>query len=337
MTKWLVVPFTALLIGLASSPPVAAQGRTGTGQSTAGTRTPLDTADGHPDLQGVWNFATLTPLERPPELAGKEFLTAEEAAEFERRVSERENRDREVGRARSGPTGSYNEFWYDRGTTLIGARRTSLIVDPADGRVPPLTPQVRKRATLEAGWIEGTSRADSYEDRSLPERCLVGLNAGPPITPGPYGNVVQLFQTREHFVILNEMIHDARIVPLDGRPHLPPHLRQWMGDSRARWEGRTLIIETRNFTEKTSFRGASEHMHLTERFTRVDADTLSYDFTVNDPTSFTKPWTARIPMKKSVGHLYEYACHEGNYAMTNILSGARASEDVKRTTTKEGR
>ena len=239
------------------------------------------------------------------------------------------------GSPASAGVGSYNEVWFDRGTKVAGGRRTSLIVDPPDGRVPPLTPEAQKRMDAAREYFK-IHPADGPEDRPLPERCLVWPTAGPPMLPGPYNNNYQIFQTKDYVTILVEMIHDVRIIPLDGRPHLPSNIRQWLGDARGHWEGNTLVVETTNFTNKTSdisrglqrptFRGTDENLRLTERFTRADAHTLLYEFTVNDPTAFTKPWTAQIPMSKFAGPLYEYACHEGNYAMSGILNGARAEE-----------
>jgi hypothetical protein len=285
------------------------------------------TADGQPDLHGVWNFSTITPLERPAEFDGKPFLTDAEAAQYERRTLQRNNRDNREQSAESDVSSAYNEFWWDRGVhaaRVNGRTRTSLIVEPADGRVPALTADAQARA---AARVEARRQhpADGPEDRSLAERCLV-FNAGPPMLSGPYNNYVQIFQTRDHVVIVNEMIHDARVVPLDGRPHLPAAIRRWQGDSRGRWDGATLVVETTNFSDKTNVRGSGEALRLVERFTRADAKTLLYEFTVDDPTSFTAPWSAVLPMAKTDEQIYEYACHEGNYAMTGILRGARAGE-----------
>jgi len=202
--------------------------------------------------------------------------------------------------------------------------RTSLIVDPADGRLPALTADAQARAAARAE-ARRLHPADGPEDRSLGERCVL-FNAGPPMLSGPYNNYVQIVQTRDHVVIHNEMIHDARIVPLDGRPHLPSSVRLLLGDSRGRWEGDTLVVETTNFTNKTTVRGSGEGLRLVERFTRSGPSTLLYEFTVDDPASFTKPWSAVLPMTRTGDRLYEYACHEGNYAMTGILRGARAGE-----------
>ena len=289
--------------------------------------------DGHPDLSGVWDYRTITPMQRPAELGTKEFFTKEEAAAFEHYENHRLDRDAmdlETG-ASIYPKGGvipYNEFWYDRGNQIVATRRTSLIIDPPNGRFPPMTPEGKKRAEVvaaeQAQTQLGHPHADSYEDRPLVERCLTGLNSGPPMTPGAYNNNVQLFQTKDYVVILNEMIHDARIVPLDGRPH--GHVRQWKGDSRGHWEGDTLVVDTVNFRRETSLPNSSENTRVVERFTRAGEGTLLYEFTVDDPTVWTRPWTAIVPMRKSDQPIYEYACHEGNYAMTGILAGARTAE-----------
>ena len=305
------------------------------GQSPA-SAAPAGTPDGQSDLSGVWDFRTVTPLERPAELADKAFFTDEEAAAFaERRVRES---DVDLNRATTTTAreivngtresvdlaAAYNNFWYDRGTTVVGTGRTSLVIDPPDGRVPMLTPEAQARV---AARVERSRRiTEGPEDRPLGERCIVRPNAGPPLTPAGYNNNVQIFQTPDHVVLLTEQIHDARFVPTDGRPHLPERLRQWMGDSRGRWEGETLVVETTNFNDRKYFRGAGGNMHLVERFTRLDADTLLYEFTVSDPQSFTRPWTAQIPMKRNPDPIYEYACHEGNYGMEGTLTGARAVE-----------
>jgi hypothetical protein len=289
---------------------------------------PPRTPDGQPDLQGTWNFSTITPLERPAEFTGKPFLTDAETAEYERVVMQRSNRD---NRDKSSPEadvgGAYNEFWWDRGVhaaRVNGKTRTSLIVDPPDGKIPDLTPAAQQRVAARAEERR-LHPADGPEDRSLGERCLL-FNAGPPMLSGPYNNYVQLFQSRDHVVIFNEMIHHARVIPLDGRPHLPAAIRSWQGDPRGRWDGNTLVVETTNFTDKTNVRGSGEQLRLVERFTRADAKTLLYEFTVDDPASFTKPWTAILPMAKTEDQIYEYACHEANYAMSGILRGARAEK-----------
>jgi hypothetical protein len=305
----------------------------GQAKTPAKGRTLKRTPDGQPDLQGVWDFRTLTPFQRPQELGPKEFFTTEEAARFEKEENQRQNRDL-IDPEKGGlqyPAGGvvpYNEAWYDRGNKIAGSRRTSLIIDPSDGRLPPWTPEGQKladiRATASHNDQLGHPLADSWEDRPLVERCLLGLSSGPPMIPGSYNNNFQLFQTPEYVVILNEMVHSARIVPLDSRPH--GVIPQWKGDSRGHWEGNTLVVDTINFKRETTLDGSSAHMHLIERFTRIDANTLIYEFTVDDPAMWTKPWTAQILMAKSEEPIYEYACHEGNYALHDILAGARAAE-----------
>jgi hypothetical protein len=285
------------------------------------------TAFGQPDMQGVWSFSTLTPLERPAQLAGKEFVTEKEAAALAAASNHALDHDTPEGAEHACKgTGNYNEFWYERGSTLVKTRRTSLILDPRDGKIPPLTPQGMKRRDALAAARAAHGPADSWEDLDTNDRCLVGFNAGPPMMPSPYNNNVQLFQTPDHFVIFNEMVHDARIVPLDGRSPTSPNVRQWAGVSRGHWEGDTMVVETINFNEQNTFRGAGPHMRLIERFTRTAVDTLMYDVTVDDPETFTKPWTFQVPMSPARGHIYEYACHEGNYGLANILAGARADE-----------
>jgi hypothetical protein len=285
------------------------------------------TADGQPDLQGVWNFSTITPLERTAEFTGREFLTDAETKALEQRTAQQSNRDNRSENRDADVASAYNEFWWDRGVhaaRVNGKARTSLIVDPPDGRIPALTADAQARTAARAE-ARRQHPADGPEDRSLGERCLL-FNAGPPMLSGPYNNYVQILQTRDHVVILNEMIHDTRIVPLDGRPHLPAAMRSWLGDSRGRWDGNTLVVETTNFTGKTNVRGSGETLRLVERFTRADAGTLVYEFTIDDPSSFSKPWSAVLPMAKTDDKIFEYACHEGNYAMTGILRGARSSE-----------
>ena len=283
------------------------------------------TSWGHPDLQGVWSTATITPLERPPELAGKPFFSPEEVAEHERQTLERTNRDRRDGTAEADVARAYNDFWWDTGTRIVPTRRTALIIDPPDGRVPPLTAEAQKRlaALAEARKMRGP--ADHPEDRNLWERCIT---RGVPtvMLPQPYNNNYQIVQTEHHVLILAEMIHDARIIPLDGRPHPPAHLRFWLGDSVGRWEGDTLVVETTNFTDKTSYRGSGENLRLVERFQRTTADILLYQVTVHDPSTFTRPWTIELPARQSDGEIYEYACHEANYGLEGILKGHRAQE-----------
>ncbi len=283
------------------------------------------TPDGQPDLQGVWNFSTATPMERPADLAGKDTLTAEEAAAWEQERNDRRAANESANEeAPPGAKLGYSvRVWFEDGVTLSD-QRTSLVVNPPDGRIPAARPKVEAEAALRR--ILRDRHAHGPEDRGSSERCLLGFNSGPPMTPSAYNNNVQLFQSADHVVILNEMVHNARIVPLDGRPHMPANLRQWVGDSRASWEGDTLVVETRNFLGATSLRGSSANLHLVERFTRVDADNLLYEFTVSDPTTWAGPWTAQVQMTRTDEPLYEYACHEGNYSMASSLSGARAME-----------
>ena len=294
------------------------------GGSAGQDASPL-TPDGHPDLQGVWNFSTATPMERPEDLAGQETLTAEEAAAWEQQLAEqRAANESEREDAPLGARLGYSvRIWFEHGHTL-SEQRTSLVIDPPNGRIPAVRPEVAARAELRS--ILRGRHAHGPEDRGASERCLLGFNSGPPMPPSAYNNNVQIFQTADHVVILNEMVHNARIVPLDGRPHLPAHLRQWVGNSRASWDDDTLVVETRNFLGETSLRGSSANLHLVERFRRAGPDTLVYEFTVNDPTSWTGPWTAQVLMTRTDEPLYEYACHEGNYSMPSSLSGARAME-----------
>jgi len=276
------------------------------------------TAWGDPDLQGIWNYATMTPLERPRELADKDVLTQEEAAEYERQTFERQDT---TTANTAGPD------WWER--ERLTNRRTSLIVDPPNGRVPPLTPEAQKRATELAQARRKRGPANSLEDLglSLSVRCVQWSTAGPPMLPVMYNNNVQFVQTHQYVAILNEMIHDARIVPMDGRPH--GKIRQWMGDSRGHWEGNALVVDTVNFSEKTSFRGSDGHLHLIERFTRTGPDTIEYQFTVEDQTIWTRSWTAAFPLRATEGPIYEYACHEGNArSVEGILSGARTPDNT---------
>ncbi|RUA04277.1 MAG: hypothetical protein DSY84_01505 [Candidatus Neomarinimicrobiota bacterium] len=286
------------------------------------------TAWGAPDLQGVWDFRTITPLERPENLGDKAFLTQEEAAQREQSAVDRATRlwDREARRTEAGGNvGGYNNFWMDQGTNVIGTRRTSLIIDPPNGRLPEVTQTGRARAAANRGSFSSDLPA-SYTDLSNSDRCLMGFNAGPPITPAAYNQNVQLFQTPDHLVMLTEMVHTVRVIPLDGTPPLVEGLRQLSGDSRGHWEGKTLVVETANFEARRDWRGSTEGMRLVERFTRVDADTLEYEFTVTDPETWDAPWTVNLPMRRNEFQMFEYACHEGNYSMEAMLGGARADE-----------
>ena len=291
------------------------------------------TAWGAPDLQGVWDFRSLTPMERPTGLADKETFTSEEAASFSEEVIRDQSRDLADAdaQAATGRVVPYNDFWFDWGSTVT-TDRTSLIVDPPAGRIPDLTPAAERRRAARQAARAGVGRDEVspggwIDELSAPVRCILGFNQGPPMTPSAYNNNMQLFQTEDHVVILNEMIHDARVVPIDGRPRLPADIRQWTGSSRGHWEGDTLVVETRNRRD-ASFRGATRDLRLTERFTRAGADTLVYEVTLDDPRTWTRPWTFMVPMVSSSGEVYEYACHEGNYYMANMLHGKRAEEQA---------
>ncbi|HCV27006.1 MAG TPA: hypothetical protein DGB32_01640 [Dehalococcoidia bacterium] len=315
---------------------------------SSGTGTIPRTADGRPDLQGVWDFRTLTPLQRPENRGDQLVLTEEEVAEIEQRSAQQVVEADLPSEIRTEPlpvggaVGGYNNFWFDRGAGVVDDRRTSLITAPPSGRVPPLQPGVDMVELSLGEDIPGTRPvrvraagigADGYKDRGLSERCLLGFNSGPPIVPAGYNQNFQIFQTPDHVVILHEMVHDARIVPLDRRMHLPENVRQWMGDSRGYWDGDTLVVETRSFTDKTaSFNpsvvtaaGTGATLRLTERFRRVGDDTLLYEYTVDDASTFTQPFTAALPMKRGDA-MFEYACHEGNYGLPNMLAGARVAE-----------
>jgi hypothetical protein len=310
---------TVVVVSLAAA-PVAGQPRPAASKKWTPPRTP----DGQPDLQGIWTNATITPFERPKELAGKEFFTEQEAAEYEKRIVTEGNRDRRGSDADADLKGAYNELWFDRGAKVVPSRRTSLIVDPPDGKIPPLTPEAQKIA---AAREEIARRPpEGPEDLPLLVRCLVWPTVGPPMLPTAYNNNYQILQSPGYVTILTEMIHDVRIIPLDGRPHIPENIRQWLGDSRGHWEGNTLVVDTTNFTGKTHFSDSDRNLHLIERFSRADANTILYQFTVDNPTAFTLPWKGEIPLTKAPGPIFEYACHEGNYSMENMLKGARAQE-----------
>jgi hypothetical protein len=280
------------------------------------------TAWGDPDLQGIWSNTTTTPMERPRDQADKTVLSEDEREALARQVAERINQDKPGS---AGSVVPYNEFWYERGTLNT---RTSLVIDPPDGRIPPLTPDAQKRWD---GQLAARKErpADSWLDRSSYDRCITRGMPGA-MVPGFYNHNYQIVQTKEYVAILVEMIHDTRIIPLDGRPHLSNGMSQWLGDSRGHWEGDTLVVETTNFNDKVFERGAAwgfgGNVTMTERFKRLDADRLDYQFTIDAPKTFTRPWTVSTPMIKIQGPVLEYACHEGNYALPGILGGARADE-----------
>jgi len=303
--------------------PGAGPARTKDASKASSPHTPW----GDPDLQGTWTYKTITPLERPAEFAGKEFLSKQEAAELERlAVKANTDEDRPADAARDVAE-AYNDFWFDRGDTVVSSRRSSLIVDPPDGRVPALTAGGKERVA--ARTVARDRPAHGPEDRSQFERCIT---RGLPRLPGGYNQNMQIMQAPGYVVILYEMMRETRIIPLDGRAHLAPGVRQWMGDSRGRWDGNTLVVETTNFNATHEFRGASQNLRLIERFTRLGDGAIDYQFTADDAATWTASWTAAIPLMKTADQIYEYACHEGNYGMPNLLRSARAEDQAGRAT-----
>ena len=310
-------PQTLVVLLLLAAVAASAQN---TGKAWIQPRTP----DGQPDLQGYWSNVTLTPLERPAEMAGKEFLTNEEVAAAEKRAETPRSAEEIAGTIAHY---DFHQYGLDRTQTSHAlSRRTSLIVDPPDGKVPPLTPEAKKRAAERAEARKRMGPYDGPESRPLGERCIWMATEGPPMLPPAYNANLQIQQGPGYVAILQEEIHDVRIIPLDGRPHLGPNIRQYLGDPRGHWEGNTLVVDTTNFNDRTNFRGSSENLHVLERFTRLDEDTILYQFTIDDPSTWTRSWTAELPMTKIKGPIYEFACHEGNYDMVNNLSAARAKE-----------
>jgi hypothetical protein len=318
----------AALIVLLAAAPASAQALAAakaTGSAPAGTaRTP----DGVPDLQGFWTNATSVPFERPKALGAKEFYTDEEMAKRDKEAQEQA--ERAVGGRQTEP-GTVADVHYDLSqfglartqSKSVASKRTSMIVGP-DGQVPPLLPEAQKRQAE-----RNAARAhqfDGPENRPLGERCILWPNEGPPMLPAGYNSNLQIVQGPGYVAVMQEMIHDVRIIPTDGRPHAPSNIRQYLGDSRGHWEGNTLVVDTTNFTPATAFRGSGEKLHVIERFTRSDDDTILYQFTVEDPSTWAKPWSAELSMSKTPGPVYEYACQEGNYGMRNNLSGARSVE-----------
>ncbi|HTR38278.1 MAG TPA: hypothetical protein VMH80_20355 [Bryobacteraceae bacterium] len=291
--------------------------------------TPPRTPDGQPDLQGIWTNGTVTPFERPAALAGKAFFTEQEAGAYEKQMASARNSDQRGATAEQDLASAYNNRWYDWGSKVVKTRRTSMILDPPDGRVPALT---AKGKEMQREWAERQRGLPAGpEDIGLAERCIVFPTAGPPMLPYAYNNNYRILQARDFVAITIEMVHDVRIIPTDGSPHLAPAVRQWLGDSRGHWEGSTLVVDTTNFNGKNRFGPffayvADEHYHVTERFTRTDPDTILYQFTIDDPTIYVRPFSGELTMSRTPGPTYEYACHEGNYAMADMLRGARAEE-----------
>jgi hypothetical protein len=291
---------------------------------------PGASADVHPGFDGIWNSATATPLERPVSLKDKAFFTPQEAAEWERQVADRNQEPPPDAVAKNTGTGTYNTVYREFGTSTVKTLRTSIVTDPADGRVPLLTPAA---AEIKRRRVEGMRSAASAEDLGLQDQCLAFLTAGPPMLPYSYNSNYQIMQTKDAFVVHAEMIHDTRIIHLDGRPHLPAGIRLWLGDSIGHWEGATLVVDTTNFNDGGGFYGDAggnfgwdRNLHVVERLSLLDGETLLYRFEIDDPTAFTQRWKGELTMSRSRGPIYEYACHEGNYSLTNLLRGYRASE-----------
>ena len=288
------------------------------------------TPDGHPDLQGLWTNKTLTPLQRPE--GAVEFFAGDEAEAFAAARLEA------IGRP-LGPNqvGSYNDAFFDRGTETVSTGRTSLVIEPADGRVPAFTPEAQARFDANRAR-QAANPVAGPESRNLTERCILFGAAGPPMFPEPYNANYQIVQTPDHVMIMAEMMHEVRLIPLDGRPHHPDSVQQWVGDSRGQWDGDTLVVETRNLKFNdfsrfgVGFGGGmtDENLVITERFTPAGPDVLMYQATIDDPTVYVEPWTIEVPLVRTEGPIFEYACHEGNYGLMNILEGARAEERAAR-------
>jgi hypothetical protein len=295
-------------------------------RSAAKPYAPPRTPDGRPDLQGMWSNSTFTPLERPKDVS-KPFYTREEAIERAKRAAAQEAEQTEPGTV-ADVHYDFTQFGLDRSQGAMALNlRTSLIVDPPDGRLPPLSAEGQRRAAERAAARKSRGGPhDAVQNEPLGARCILMDRNGPPMLGGAYNNTYQIMQAPGYVMILVEMLHDVRVIPLDGRPHLPSNVRQWTGSYRGRWEGQTLVVETTNLTDKFAFQGASENMRLTERFTRIDQETILYQFTVDDPSTWTRPWSAEVPWKKTTGPIFEHACHEGNYGLSNTLAGARAEE-----------
>ena len=291
------------------------------------------TPDGRPDFEGIWTSASVVPLERPAELNGKEFYTPEEAAENAKKVLGISSWERLGGQARE----HYNMSQYGLDLSQVkvaSTLRTSLIIGP-DGRIPPLTAEAKQRLAERTARNRG-HQFDGPESRPLQEQCLMFSTEGPPMTPAAYNSNMQIVQDARHVAIVQELIHSARVIPTDNSPHLAPEIRQWSGDSRGHWEGETLVVDTTNFTDRTAFRGSTENLHLIERFTRLDPDTILYEFTADDPHTWTRSWTAQITLARIEGPIFEFACHEGNLGIANTLSGAREAEKAAEEAARKG-
>jgi hypothetical protein len=333
LLRWCRIAGATAAVALMTTAPTLAQSKSPAAKAPR-------TAWGAPDLQGVWSGATVTPLERPD--GQPEFLTAEQVADIEKAAYIRATDEARGETQQSDVTGAYNDFWWDRGTKVGVKHRSSLIFDPADGKLPALVPEMAKLAASEGekrrlATRRGEFPAASWLDTDLWDRCLT---RSLPIVPGPYNNNYQIIQTPTHVVILHEMIHDARVIPISNTPHVSSDIRLWAGDPRAHWEGDTLVIESTNFYKEQEYpftpRTPAGNMKLVERLTRAGEGTLLYEFTVEDPSTYTRPWKAEIAMPKGDGQLYEYACHEGNYGMFGILGGSRETERRAAEAAKKG-
>ena len=348
MKLWILALIGALAVGIAvfAVPELLAQASTSQAPSvapkakTSATTKTRRTAWGDPDLSGIWNIATSTPLQRPDRVAGKDVLNDEEAVEFQETLAHDLNRDRRDGGPDADVNRAYNEHWMDaRRLQIVKDKRTSLIVDPPDGRIPPLVPltpeaQQRRDAGAAAARRFAIGMPWGPEEMSNPVRCIIRTDR-PPYLPTIYNNTYQIFQSPGYVAILAEMIHSARIIPLDGRPHLRPNVNQWLGDTRGRWDGDTLVVQTTNFRPDSTFGDANPATYkLTERFTRIEHNTIAYEFTVEDPSTWSRAWTAVIPWNKTEDQLYEYACHEDNYDIVHLLMGARKREKAGEETPK---
>ncbi len=332
MTRRVLAPlglFSLLLVSVLLAPAFLTAQAPGAAAPSKSTSKPWKvsrTPDGQPDLQGFWTNTTYVSLERPKNVT-KAFYTPEEVAENIKKAAATEGEQTEPGTV-ADVHYDFTQFGLDRSQSALALNlRTSLIVDPADGRIPPMTAEGLKRTAERA---EARKRAggpyDAAQNQPLSVRCIIMDRIGPPMLAGAYNNNYQIVQVPGYVMILVEMIHDVRIIPLDGRPQLPSSIRQWTGSYRGHWDGDTLVVESTNFNGKNPFQGSSENMKLTERFTRVDENTMRYQFTVDDPSTWTKPWSAEVPWAKTIGPLFEHACHEGNYGLGNILAGAREEE-----------
>jgi hypothetical protein len=294
------------------------------------------TPDGQPDMQGIWNNSTLTQLQRPREFAGKQYLSEQETVDLEKRLALQGNWDRPGAPQQPGTGLGYNYLFWDAGTKLAridGRGLTSLIIDPPDGRMPALTPEAQKREAARRVERAKHGPFDSWLDLNLAERCITRAS---PKLPGGYNNNVQIVQTRDEFIMISEMLHEVRVIHLDGRPHLPQNVRLWQGDSIGHWEGDTLVVDVTNYNDNVRFASfnccgpGGAGMHITERYRRVDENSIDFRYTVDDPSTFSRPWTAAVPMTRTEEPMFEYACHEGNYAMEDILKGARAEEAAQK-------